>query len=83
MREDIALSRSGESGLFGKADIAKTINLSEATDLKLSRIAASFGVPVGEYVRSLIDAHVWGVSEVLNRSCTKSVPFARVEKQGE
>jgi hypothetical protein len=81
MADVLEYSRSDQSGLFGKCDTPRTIHLSTETDHELQRIAAVARVPVGEYVRSLIEAHVFGVAEVVTRSSARNLPITSIGKE--
>jgi hypothetical protein len=67
-------SRNGESGLFGKCDQPLTVNVSEATRDQLQAGATHAGVPLSEYIRAILEAHVWGTAEVMARSLQKRMP---------
>ena len=55
------LSRSGTSSPLGKLTAIQRLRLSEPTDQRLREIAASEGVPVGEFLRVLVEVRVHGV----------------------
>lgn len=74
MRAAIEYSRSGESGLFGKCDKPLTINVSEPTAKHLQAEATTNGVPLGELLRAVVEAHVWGSAEVMARMSQKRAP---------
>lgn len=67
----IEFSRSGESGLFGKCDIPLTVNVSEETCEHLKAEATIAEVPLGEFVRAVLEAHVWGTAAVMKRVSQK------------
>lgn len=67
-------SRGTESGLFGKCDVPLTVNLSDLTREQLQAAATLAGVPLSEYIRAVLEAHVWGTAEVMARSSQRRMP---------
>jgi len=60
-----ALSRTGATGAFGKltAELPK-MRLAEETMEGLRRLSHDEDIPLAEYVRTLLDAHVHGEEHV-------------------
>lgn len=73
--DSLSLSRSGDSGLFGKCDKPLTVNLSDATVQHMQAQATLAGVPLGEFHRAVIEGFVWGSAEVMARASQKRQPI--------
>lgn len=73
-RDAMEFSRSGDSSLFGKLDKPITVNVSEQTHEFLQAAATHGGVPLSEYIRAVLESHVWGTAEILARSSQRHLP---------
>lgn len=73
MDDEIELSRTGYTGALGTKLLGELpkqrIHLD--TQIELQRLAAEAGIPLAEYVRLLLDTHVFGVDAVANMAAER------------
>lgn len=69
------MSRSSESGLFGKCDRQLTVYVSDATEAELKLESDNARVPFAEFLRWIFEQHVWGSAEVSARLNQRRLPM--------
>lgn len=80
MSETTRFARTGRTSALGKLDdVLERMAIASPTKTQLTVMAAEAGMPMAEYIRTVLDCHAFGAAHVANMAADRILRIGQMQ----